>query len=129
MLVKAQLPNNRQGPLAQGLGNGRSAISKIESISILSGTLKISLRNGNAGFKYIENGKEFTTRGEDLLSGIGYACSSESGVLELGLLIEPNLPNPKKWNLRFIKYPENKTLTQVLGEMSNIAKTAAVGSK
>ena len=128
-VFRLEISEDGQGSLAQALGYGRSTVSKLESISISKGKIQLYLRNGSAGFKYIENGKEVITRGEELLSGVGYACDSESGGLELVLQMEPNLPSPKKWKLRFIKYPADETLTHVLSEMSNIAKTAAISAK
>ena len=128
-VFRLEILENGQGLLSQGLGHGRSAVSKLESVSISKGKIQLSLKNGNAGFKYIESGKEIITKGEDLLSGVGYACNSESGVLELVLQMEPNLPSPKKWKLRFIKFPANETLTQALSEMANVAKAAAISAK
>lgn len=117
-----------KGPslLSQGLPSRMTIVSVLKKKTISDGKVNLLFKNNLRPAQTIVKGKEYTTKGEELIVGTGQVCGSqgsEFGAMNVILVMEPDSPDPKKWELRFIKSPSG-LLTQQLKEMSDLAKDA-----
>ena len=127
-----RLELNEKGPslLSQGLPFRKTFVSVLKEKTISDGKINLLFKNQLKPVRTIVKGKEYTTKGEEAIIGTGRVCeSSESkgvgnGALDVTLVMEPDSPEPRKWELRFIKV-EGRELTDWLREMSDLAKDAA----
>ena len=124
-----RLELNEKGPslLSQGLPFRKTFVSALKEKTIADGKINLLFKNQLKPVRTIVKGKEYTTKGEELIIGTGRVCESKgvgSGALDVTLLMEPDSPDPKKWELRFIR-SEGRELTDWLREMSDLAKDAA----
>ena len=124
-----RLELSEKGPslLSQGLPFRKTFVSILKEKTIADGKINLLFQNQLKPVRIIVKGKEYTTKGEELIIGTGRVCESkgiEHGALDVTLVMEPDSPEPKKWELRFIK-SEGRELTDWLREMSDLAKDAA----
>jgi hypothetical protein len=126
-VFRLELHKDKPSLLAQGLPYGKTFVSVLTGKSIAEGRVKLRFKDSMGPLQVVINNQPYTMTGEDLLEGTGRLCPTKrqgSGVLEVTLTNEPASPDPKQWQLRFIR-PEKGELVNELREMSRAAREAA----
>ncbi len=115
------------GVLTQGLSYGNAIVSRMKSSNVKNGNVKLHFSNDSKSISVMAEGKKYQLNGNSVLKGFGRVCkgvNGNRGVLEATLVMEPHIPNPSIWNLRFIQTGKS-TLSQEVNEMAKLAKEAA----
>ena len=112
--------------LSEG-GYGGYSASWLERMEINNGIITLRFKDDLKPVTYIDNGIKYTTTGEVLIKGSGGVCRNgegEHGAMDVQLIMEPNAPTPRVWELRFIK-SGGKTYTEQIKSMAEAAEKGA----
>ncbi|MFC3155678.1 hypothetical protein [Gilvimarinus japonicus] len=126
-VFRLEISEGRKVVLSQGLAHGNSFVSHGEITSVKNGNFKINLYDDSKPLKMIDSGQKVTLAGHSLLEGKGRVCKTDTGnngVLSAILVMEPHVPMPSTWEIRFIQFAES-TLSSAVGEMAEIAEEAS----
>lgn len=115
------------GVLTQGLSYGNTIVSKMESSNVKNGNVELHFSRDSKSISVMVSGEKYQLNGNSFLKGLGRVCEDDNGnrgVLEATLVMEPHIPKPSTWDLRFIQTGKN-TLSEEVNEMAKLAKEAA----